>query len=245
MGGDFMTSHYVYPKTSTFFRGSYRIPGYPANPRMLLVRLYLQLGIYLDYYAGQHEPSLSVKLREALLSFDQDTGSNDRLEAVTTMLDSVPEHHLALFPQSIVPQKESRNLHQLILASSSPPTFTEGAPEEDITQHASKGSKLIEVPGAEHSFDLVPDAEEKYGKVFNEIVEYLDGVEVTQKIFLFQNGCFERPWKRNGMAGPSIDSYGCHIMLLERINPPTPTYFSSDSILAKMSAQVNVVTGDV
>ncbi|KAJ2936462.1 hypothetical protein H1R20_g640, partial [Candolleomyces eurysporus] len=228
---------------------------------MLLARLFLQLGTFLDYYTGQHEPSLSGKLRESLVSFEQDTGS---LEAATMMLDSIPRRHLALFPQSIIPQKvrsgewpvavflhgtddtavpvhESRNLHKLILASSSPPTFTEGAPEEDITQHASKGSKLIEVPGAEHSFDLVPDAEEKYGKVFDEIVEYLHGVEVTQKISLFQNGCFERvgqtvtssqrlgtarqPWKRSGMAGPSVDSHGCHIMLLERINPPTPTYF--------------------
>ncbi|KAJ2925966.1 hypothetical protein H1R20_g11124, partial [Candolleomyces eurysporus] len=208
---------------------------------MLLVRLYLQLGTFLDYYTGQHEPSLSGKLRESLVSFEQDTGSNDGLEAATIMLDSITRRHVALFPQSIVPQKESRNLHKLILASSSPPTFTEGAPEEDITRHASKGSKLIEVPSAEHSFDLVPDAEEKYGKVFDEIVEYLHGVEVTQKISGFQNGCFERvgqtvtssqrlgtarqPWKRNGMAGPSVDSHGCHIMLLERINPPTPTYF--------------------
>ena len=38
-------------------------PGYPANPRMLLARLYLQEGNVLDYYTGQHEPSLSERLR--------------------------------------------------------------------------------------------------------------------------------------------------------------------------------------
>lgn len=182
---------------------TYHIPGYPANPRMLLARLYLQLGTYLDYYTGQHEPSLSAKLRVLSLSSDQNTNSDDasgaRSEMVTRMLDTIPERHLSLFPQSIVPQKarsgewpatvflhgtddtavpvqESRNLHQLILTSGSLSTVAEADQEEDITRCASKGSKLIEVSGEEHSFDLAPDAEEKYGKVFDKVVEYLDGV---------------------------------------------------------------------
>jgi hypothetical protein len=170
---------------------------------MLLARLYLQLGTYLDYYTGQHEPSLSAELRELLLSSDQNTSSDDdsaaRSEMITRMLDSVPERHLSLFPQSIVPQKvrlgvwpvtvfvhgtddtavpvqESRNLHQLILASGSLSTVAEADQEKDTTRRASKGSKLIEVSGEEHSFDLAPDTGEKYGKVFDEVVEYLDGV---------------------------------------------------------------------
>lgn len=41
-------------------------PGSPANPRtQASYSLYLQLGTYLDYYTGEHEPSLSRTLREA------------------------------------------------------------------------------------------------------------------------------------------------------------------------------------
>ena len=56
-------------------------PGYPANPRMQLARLYLQMGNFLDYYTGQHEPSLSAALRD------------------TPHEDAVPAQHRRLFPQ--------------------------------------------------------------------------------------------------------------------------------------------------
>ena len=31
---------------------------------MLLTRLYLQMGVFIDYFTGQHSPSLSQKLKE-------------------------------------------------------------------------------------------------------------------------------------------------------------------------------------
>ena len=177
---------------------TYHIPGYPANPRMLLPRLYLQLGTYLDYYTGQHEPSLSAKLRELTLGTSLDDASTVRSEIIARMLGSIPERHSSLFPQLIVPLKvrsgewpltvfvhgtddtavpiqESRNLHQLILTSGSS-LVNEATPEADETRRASTGSRLIEVFGEGHSFDLAPDAEEKHGNVFDEVVEYLDHV---------------------------------------------------------------------
>ncbi|KAG1735186.1 Alpha/Beta hydrolase protein [Suillus lakei] len=68
-------SEYMYPFDSlqstsdsplAYHPQSYHIPRYPANPRMLISRLYLQLGVALDYITGQHEPSLSATLREAI-----------------------------------------------------------------------------------------------------------------------------------------------------------------------------------
>jgi hypothetical protein len=35
---------------------TYHILGYPANSRMFFARLYLQLGMFVDYYTGQHDP---------------------------------------------------------------------------------------------------------------------------------------------------------------------------------------------
>ncbi|EEB98489.1 hypothetical protein MPER_01989 [Moniliophthora perniciosa FA553] len=55
--------------------------GLPANPRMPLTFCYYQLGTYLDYYTGEHEPSLSAALRNA------------------PTLEHIPEKHRLLFPQ--------------------------------------------------------------------------------------------------------------------------------------------------
>ena len=59
-------------------------PGWPANPRMVVTRLYLQLGTFLDYYTGQHQPSISQALRSS------------------PNKDVIPEEQLRLFPQFFV-----------------------------------------------------------------------------------------------------------------------------------------------
>jgi acetyl esterase/lipase len=101
-----------------------RLPGYPSNPRMLLARLYLQLGIALDYYTGNHVRSLSSVLRDALNG-------------------PIPDVDLPLFPQfgvdkhwpptflmhgtddSVVPIQESRNICDLLKQSGVPVTLVE------------------------------------------------------------------------------------------------------------------------
>ncbi|KAF9013130.1 Alpha/Beta hydrolase protein [Cyathus striatus] len=138
---------------------TYRIPGYPANPRMLLARLYLQMGTFLDYYTGEY--GLSGKLRAAVEELATDAN-----------LELVPAIHHTLFPQfstsaswpatmllhgvldSAVPVHESRNLKKLL----------EG--------HGVK-VELREFEGEEHSFDYAPGAEDKYIKEMDEVAEFL------------------------------------------------------------------------
>ncbi|KAI0086457.1 alpha/beta-hydrolase [Irpex rosettiformis] len=148
------------------------IPGFPANPRMLLNRLYLQLGTYLDYYTGAHETSLSAKLLEAAEGGSDNSDSNYSIDNLKPL---IPSSHLPLFPQFAVD-------------SSWPPTFlvhgsadTAVKLDESIHMHrlltdADVTTVLKVVEGAEHSLDYVSDANEKYGKaggLFDEIGMFL------------------------------------------------------------------------
>ena len=67
------------------------IPGYPANPRMLLARLYLQMGTFLDHWTGHH--GLTVRLRDELTD----------LASPGALLNGEPPHIISdsviLFPQ--------------------------------------------------------------------------------------------------------------------------------------------------
>lgn len=137
---------------------SYHIPGYPANPRMLISRLYLQLGVALDYITGQHEPSLSVALRKAIHTED-------------LFDEALISDHKIIFPQfnvtsdwpatylihgtsdtAVLPQ-ESRNLHSLL-------------------SKAGVEVVLEELPGREHSFDYQPGAELENEGSFDNIVQF-------------------------------------------------------------------------
>jgi len=197
MGGDFLTSHYLQPKTEVFFRGrellnpaefadylypfkngtlepvsdsplayhpqTYHIPGYPANPRMLLARVYLQLGVFLDYYTGQHDPSLSNTLRQTLSKPES---------SVDDLMHQIPERQRSLFPQfgvdsnwpptlllhgtndTAVPLAESRHMQALLKKAGVPVT-------------------LLEFEGKEHSFDYEPEAEATLGGRFDEVAGFL------------------------------------------------------------------------
>ncbi|KAK7028854.1 hypothetical protein VNI00_014867 [Paramarasmius palmivorus] len=139
---------------------TYHIPGYPANPRMLLSRLYLQLGTFLDYYTGQHEPSLSASLRKA-------DGEG------TSLAKCIREHDVPIIPSlfvdsswpatmfihgsedTAVPVHESEHLHSLL-------------------QEAGATSELVVVEGKEHSFDYEPNSEDTHGELFDRIAQFLD-----------------------------------------------------------------------
>ena len=83
---------YLYPQSSclepvsdppyAYHPPDHDTPGYPRNPRMLIGKLYLQLGTFLDYYTREHEPSLSEHLR-----------------SLSIPALGVPEQHRRLFPQ--------------------------------------------------------------------------------------------------------------------------------------------------
>ncbi|KAG7088138.1 hypothetical protein E1B28_012160 [Marasmius oreades] len=193
-GGDFLTPFYLNPKSEPFLRGRPLVdasmfadyvhplaakvasdllsespltfvpgsnPPLPANPRMAVVFLYLQLGTYLDYYTGQYEPSISASLRSLV------GDSKQRL------IDTIPEHHRALFPQ-------------LNVTSSWPPTYLlHGEEDTAVLVHESQNihqllkdaeveSTLKLVPGQDHYFDVMtPNAEDLWGNVFDDVLVFL------------------------------------------------------------------------
>ncbi|KAG2049087.1 alpha/beta-hydrolase [Suillus hirtellus] len=138
---------------------SYHIPGYPANPRMLISRLYLQLGVALDYITGQHEPSLSVALRNAIHTedpFDEALISDHKIifPQFNVTSDWPATYLIHGTNDTAVLLRESRNLHSLLLKA---------------------GVEVIleELPGREHSFDYQPGAELENERSFDNIVQFL------------------------------------------------------------------------
>ena len=130
-------------------------PGLPANPRMKLAQLYLQLGTYLDYWTGEHEASLSEALRD-----------NPR------PADALPPAHRAIFPQLLVTPDWPR----VMLVHGSEDTAV--LADSSRTMHALLRAAEVEsvlriVDKAEHAFDLRSDVEAKFGRLFDESVEFL------------------------------------------------------------------------
>ncbi|EGO24137.1 hypothetical protein SERLADRAFT_470927 [Serpula lacrymans var. lacrymans S7.9] len=144
-------------------------PGYPANDRMLIGRLQLQLGVVLDYYTGEHEPSLSAFLRERLASLlDNSTppAQSDDLQSL------IPAKHIEIFPEFNV-------------SSDWPPTClvhgtkdTAVPPQESLHMYgllkkAGVEVTMMNVEGKEHSFDYEPNADVIHEREFDMIVEFL------------------------------------------------------------------------
>lgn len=142
-------------------------PGYPSNPRMLLARLYLQLGVCLDYITGEHSPSVSERLRQAMLSYS--TINHDTAENI--LREVLPVRAQSLFPQ-------------LLLNSTWPPTFlihgtedTAVLASESRAMHAAlqkRGvrTELREIEGEEHAFDI-SFGSAQFAPVFDEAVEFI------------------------------------------------------------------------
>lgn len=133
---------------------------------MLLSRLYLQLGTYLDYYTGEHNPSLS----SVLLAAHSQEGESEEV-----LSELVQGKHRFLFPQFAV-------------NASWPPTFlAHGSNDSAVLVEESRNmhkqlqqfgvrSVLNVIEGAEHSLDYVPEAEKVYGTpggLFDQIRDFL------------------------------------------------------------------------
>ena len=135
--------------------------GYPANPRQLLARVWLQLGVYVDYFVGQHEPSLSERLWAEGKRLDDDKFGQ-----------LVPPHHRRLIPQ-------------LNVTSSWPPTYfahgrldtatplRESEHMYNLLKKNGVEARLRVVEDKEHSFDFETDAEKTYGEDFDEMADFL------------------------------------------------------------------------
>ncbi|KAF8532102.1 alpha/beta-hydrolase [Gautieria morchelliformis] len=153
----------VFSSPLSYYGTDHPIPGYPSNPRMLLARLYLQLGNFIDYYTGEHQGSISETLRDHL--------SADKDMALSDWSSLIPPAHQPLFPQLNV--------------SAFPPTFfihgshdTAVPVEESQSLHrqlqASGIASILKVcTGMEHSFDYQPDAGLLWTSVFDEAFDFI------------------------------------------------------------------------
>ncbi|KAG6868257.1 hypothetical protein C0993_005748 [Termitomyces sp. T159_Od127] len=153
---------------------THHIPGYPANPRMLLPRLYLQLGVFIDYYTGAHENGgISIPLRNALASKPGSEASDDSLAEFDNLIRTlVPVQHHDLFPH-------------LAASRDWPPTVLVHGTEDSAvpiwdSRHLVRRLKalgvdveLYEMKGREHSFDYETAAEELFGDVFDRVEAFL------------------------------------------------------------------------
>lgn len=167
-------SHFLYPQSFTvqlisdspltYYPPTHHNPGYPSNPRMLLTRLYLQLGAFLDYYTGEHAPSLSAILR--------DQASDNASTSTKTLSLTIPERCRPLFPQ-------------LGVTPSWPPTYlvhgsSDTAVLIDESRHLQSllltsqvDAILRVVDAAEHSFDHIPEDGTSFEELYDDVVEFL------------------------------------------------------------------------
>ncbi|KAG9104414.1 hypothetical protein FRC06_002649 [Ceratobasidium sp. 370] len=174
MGGNFLTPHYLQPKSKPFFRGrplldpaqfeqllstthpppvvsgsplEYGPDGIPNSPRMFITRLLLQEALFIDYLTGEHGLTKRLGEREK-----------------PTMSD-IPEQHRLLFPEAC------------ISPSFPPACFVHGTKDSavligesramrDRLQHIGVQCQLFEVEGAEHSFDYGEGHEGVLDRVF-------------------------------------------------------------------------------
>ncbi|KAF9059388.1 Alpha/Beta hydrolase protein [Rhodocollybia butyracea] len=203
MGGDCLTPHHFEPKVKPFLTGrplldpsrskdyiypfspsvasdivsdspmafnppaGPGLPPLPANPRMPLGLLYLQLGTTLDYYTGEHEPSLSKSLREAnAADYPTPQARKQRLREL------IPQKHHAIFPEFGVDSSWPPTL----LIHGSADTAVPVVESQEIykaLQNAGVLSRIKIVEGAEHLFDLAPEAERIHAEPLGDAVGFL------------------------------------------------------------------------
>lgn len=124
----------------------------------------------MDYYTGEHEPSLSTRLRSVL-----EEQHNNPETFTTAFRELIPEKHIPLFPQ-------------FLIDSSFPPTFLLHG-ELDSAVHSRESCHVARLltssgvrntfliaKGEEHSFDYAEGATEKYTALFDEAFDFIRGV---------------------------------------------------------------------
>jgi fermentation-respiration switch protein FrsA (DUF1100 family) len=151
----------------TYFGPNSATPGLPSNPRMQLSRLWLQMGTYLDFWTGLHEPSISATLRNILPVEGEDIATTDARLAAT-----LPPSEHALFPQLLVTPEWPCVMHIHGSKDTAVPVESSLALHARL-QDAKVESTLRIVPDVEHAFDLRPAVEQAFGKVFDEAAEFL------------------------------------------------------------------------
>ena len=186
------TSHWLQPKSKPFFMGRplldpdnskdllYPFPeglpaptsdappvinpatGLPAEPRMALSLLSIQLGNWFDYYTGEFNPSLSGILRDAL----------DKNLPRLSVRDLVPEHHRSLLPTFFVNSSWPPTLMLHGTADTAVPILSSRRMKVLLT-NAGASAELIELEGKEHLFDTQPNNDVEFAEVYDKVEEFL------------------------------------------------------------------------
>ena len=158
-----------------YYPPTHATPGLPATKRMYLTRLYYQLGQWLDYYTGDH--TLSERLRQLRSSPPSGPELPSTID-LTKAREVIGEKNIGLFPQFGVTENWPRTL------------FVHGSKDAQVKLDESKHlaeklkangveSELIMVDGQGHTFDYAPNAEGKFGKLFDRATKFL--VQSLQK----------------------------------------------------------------
>lgn len=144
---------------------------------MLLARLYLQLGAWLDYYTGCHAPSLSAALRAAASGSPTAASADDGADDAAALVACIPPRARALFPQ----------LHAASTPAWPPTFFLHGAADSAVPapesahlcallQRRGVDTVLRVLEDQEHSLDVALGAEALYGApggLFDEVAGWV------------------------------------------------------------------------
>ena len=136
--------------------------GVPTQIRMPFTTLTIQLGIWLDYYTGEFNPSLSGILRNAL-------GAGVPLPEIR---DLVPERHRVLFPAFLVNSSWPPTLMIHGTADTAVPILSSRGMKQILTD-VGASVELIEVEGKEHVFDVQPNSDVELTELYDKVEEFL------------------------------------------------------------------------
>ena len=136
--------------------------GHPTQTRMPFSALTIQLGIWIDYYTGEFNPSLSGILRDAL-----DAGASP-----LKIRDLIPERHRVLFPALLVNSSWPPTLMIHGTADTAVPILSSRLMKQTLTD-AGASAELIEVEGKEHVFDVQPNSDVELTELYDKVEEFL------------------------------------------------------------------------
>ncbi|KAH6911492.1 Alpha/Beta hydrolase protein [Coprinopsis sp. MPI-PUGE-AT-0042] len=202
MGGEILTSYHLANKTEKFNFGpemlkpeehpellypinvtlfpetsdSILLPDTP-NARIGAAWLHLQIGTWLDYYFGEHEPSLSVILR-GITGFEKSVNPNSGTTRVEDeevrqrAIRDIPEKHWPLIPQLQVSEHWPAVFLLHGTADTAVPPL-ESKALYGLLQQAGVPAEIRLVEGQEHNFDFDFEAEQKWGHYFASAIEFV------------------------------------------------------------------------
>lgn len=130
------------------------------------------MGVFLDYFTGSHEPSISLQLRQ-LLDLE---GDPDILASKTREI--INPRHVEVFPQFFI----DSSFPSAFLVHGGVDTAVrpgESRNMERLLKRVGVEVTLRIVDDEEHSFDYAPGSEDKHANLFDEAFAFIAKVFST------------------------------------------------------------------